>query len=151
MIGTASEGNLDFLRSLGAKATLYGPGLAERVMGLAPAGAIRALDVAGGGALPDLLRLAGSPDRVVSIGEATAPEYGVRFTTGTEGRAFYALEFAASLFEQGRFTMPVARVWPFSQLADAHRVSETGHVRGKLVVVPDHAAEINGETLPHAR
>jgi NADPH:quinone reductase-like Zn-dependent oxidoreductase len=68
-----------------------------------------------------------------------ALDLGVRFTAGTEGRAFYALQDAADLFEQGRFSMPVAHVWPFTQLAEAHRVSESGHVRGKLVVVPDGA------------
>jgi NADPH:quinone reductase-like Zn-dependent oxidoreductase len=142
VIGTASEDNQDFLRSLGAKATVYGPGLVERIRGLVPAGVDRGLDVAGGGALADLVQLAGSPDRVVSIGDASAPDLGVRFTTGTEGRAFYALELAATLFDQGAFTMPVAQVWPFSQLAKAHRVSESGHVRGKLVVVPDRAGEV---------
>ena len=30
--------------------------------------------------------------------------------------------------------MPVARVFPLADLAEAHRVSEAGHVRGKLVV-----------------
>lgn len=36
--------------------------------------------------------------------------------------------------QRGRFTMPVARVFPAADLAQAHRVSEVGHVRGKLVV-----------------
>lgn len=139
VVGTAGEGNQEFLRSLGATATVYGPGLAERVLDLFPAGVDRALDVADYGALPDLLRLAGHPDRVVSIADASAPDLGVRFTAGTEGRAFYALQDAADLFEHGRFTMPAAHVWPFTQLAEAHRVSESGHVHGKLVVVPDGA------------
>ena len=38
VIGTASESNHDYLRSLGAEPTTYGEGLAERVRELAPDG-----------------------------------------------------------------------------------------------------------------
>jgi NADPH:quinone reductase-like Zn-dependent oxidoreductase len=60
--------------------------------------------------------------------------HGVRFTAGREGRAYYALAVAADLYTQGRFTMPVASTFALQDLAEAHRVSEAGHVRGKLVV-----------------
>jgi NADPH:quinone reductase-like Zn-dependent oxidoreductase len=137
VVGTAGAANQEFLASLGARATTYGTGLADRVRALVPRGVNRALDVAGSGVIPELVRLTGSPDRVVSIGDATATEHGVRFTTGGEGRFFSALGLAASLASGGRFTMPVARTWPLDQLAEAHRFSEGGHVRGKLVVVLD--------------
>jgi NADPH:quinone reductase-like Zn-dependent oxidoreductase len=58
----------------------------------------------------------------------------VRFTAGREGRAYYALAVAADLYTQGRFTMPVAGTFALPDLAEAHRISEAGHVRGKLVV-----------------
>jgi NADPH:quinone reductase-like Zn-dependent oxidoreductase len=61
----------------------------------------------------------------------------VRVTTGAEERAFYALADAARLHEQGRFSIPVERTFPFADAAEAHRLSESGHVRGKLVLVPD--------------
>jgi NADPH:quinone reductase-like Zn-dependent oxidoreductase len=137
VVGTASAANQEFLASLGARATTYGTGLADRVRALVPRGVNRALDVAGSGVIPELVRLTGSPDRVVSIGDATATGHGVRFTTGAEGRFFSALGLAASLASGGRFTMPVAQTWPLDQLAEAHRFSEGGHVRGKLVVVLD--------------
>ena len=50
VIGTASEANHDFLRSLGAEPTTYGPGLAERVRALG--GADLAFDTAGSGRCP---------------------------------------------------------------------------------------------------
>jgi NADPH:quinone reductase-like Zn-dependent oxidoreductase len=137
VVGTASPASHDLLTGLGAMATTYGPGLADRVRTLVPAGVNRALDVAGSGITADLVRLTGGPERVVSIGDHTATEHGVRFTTGVEGRFFSALGLAASLSTHGRFTMPVAQTWPLDQLAEAHRVSESGHVRGKLVVVLD--------------
>ncbi len=134
VIGTASEDNLAYLGSLGAQPCAYGPGLVERVQALAPDGIDLALDVAGHGVLPDLLTLTGSPERVVTFIDPDAADFGVVFTTGAEGRAFYALSRAAELWDQGRFTMPIAASYPLTELAEAHRASETGHVRGKLVV-----------------
>ena len=133
VIGTASTANQDYVRSLGAVATTYGPGLPERVRASAPGGADLALDVAGHGVLPDLIAITGSADRVVTLIDPDAASYHVRFTTGSEGRAYDALAVAAGLYAEGRFTMPVAEVFALADLAQAHRVSETGHVRGKLV------------------
>jgi NADPH:quinone reductase-like Zn-dependent oxidoreductase len=134
VVGTASPASQEYLRSLGAAATTYGPGLPDRVRALAPGGADLALDVAGHGVLPDLIAITGRPDRVVTLIDPDAAAYHVRFNAGADGRAYYALAVAAGLSAQGRFTMPVARVFPLADLAEAHRVSEAGHVRGKLVV-----------------
>jgi NADPH:quinone reductase-like Zn-dependent oxidoreductase len=134
VIGTASAGNQDYLRSLGAAATTYGPGLPERVRAIATGGADLALDVAGHGVLPDLISITGGPERVVTLIDPDAAAYGVRFTAGREGRAYYALAVAADLYTQGRFTMPVAGAFVLEDLAEAHRISEAGHVRGKLVI-----------------
>jgi NADPH:quinone reductase-like Zn-dependent oxidoreductase len=41
------------------------------------------------------------------------------------------------LIEAGRFSLPVARTFPLEQIAEAHRLSEGGHVRGKLVLLVD--------------
>jgi NADPH:quinone reductase-like Zn-dependent oxidoreductase len=108
VIGTASPNNHDYLRSLGAEPTAYGEGLAERVRELAPDGVDAALDAAGGGALPALVEVTGSRERVVTIADYTG---------------------------SGRFSLPVAQTFPLAQIAEAHRLSETGHVRGKLILV----------------
>jgi NADPH:quinone reductase-like Zn-dependent oxidoreductase len=134
VIGTASAGTQDYLRSLGAAATTYGPGLPDRVRAIASGTADLALDVAGHGVLPDLIAITGSPDRVVTLIDPDAAAYHVRFEAGREGRAYYALAVAADLYTQGRFTVPVAGVFALPDLPEAHRISEAGHVRGKLVV-----------------
>jgi NADPH:quinone reductase-like Zn-dependent oxidoreductase len=134
VIGTASPANQDYVRSLGAVATTYGPGLPDRVRGIAPGGVDLALDVAGHGVLPDLIALTGSPDQVVTLIDPDAAAHRVRFTAGREGRAYHALAVAADLYSQGRFTMPVAGTFALADLAEAHRISEAGHVRGKLVI-----------------
>jgi NADPH:quinone reductase-like Zn-dependent oxidoreductase len=137
VIGTASERNHDFLRSLGAEPTTYGDGLVERVRELAPDGVDRALDTAGRGALPDLIELTGDAGNVVTIADFSAPKLGVRVSSGggTE-RAYYALADAARYAQEGRFSLPVERTFSFAEAPEAHRVSEAGHVRGKLVLMP---------------
>jgi NADPH:quinone reductase-like Zn-dependent oxidoreductase len=137
VIGTASAANQEWVREFGAEPTTYGEGLAERVRALAADGVDRALDASGGGALPALVELTGSPDRVVTIADyAGAQETGVAFSGGMgPERAWHALADAAELIEAGRFRLPVAQTFPLSDIAEAHRVSESGHPRGKLVLI----------------
>jgi NADPH:quinone reductase-like Zn-dependent oxidoreductase len=139
VIGTASPGNHDYLRSLGAEPTTYGSGLAQRVRAIAPDGIDAALDAAGGDALPALVELAGSPDRVVTIADPVgAQQTGVRMTGGPgTKRAVHALRDIAPLIEAGQFSLPVQRTFTLDQIGEAHRTSESGHVRGKLVVLVD--------------
>jgi NADPH:quinone reductase-like Zn-dependent oxidoreductase len=136
VIGTASATNQDYVRSFGAEPTTYGDGLVQRVRKLAPDGVDRALDASGGGALPALVELAGGPEHVVTIADYQgAQETGVPFSGGMgPERAWHALRDVGPLVEAGRFSLPVAQTFPLAQIADAHRVSETGHPRGKLVV-----------------
>lgn len=137
VIGTASAGNHDYLRSLGAVPTTYGGGLPARVKELAPQGVDAALDTSGRGALPDLIEITGSPERVVTIADPQAGQYGVPYTSGRSGesRAWHALAEAAELWERGQFSMPVAQTFPLADGPQAHRLSEEGHVRGKLVLL----------------
>ncbi len=137
VIGTASETNHDYLRSLGAEPTTYGDGLADRVRALAPDGVDAALDAAGSGALPDLVTLTGDPSRVLTISDYQgAQTTGVQLSGGAGARrALGALTEIAEPIEAGRFTLPVTGTFPLPQIAEAHRVSEAGHVRGKLVVL----------------
>ena len=137
VIGTAGEGNHEFLRTLGAEPTTYGDGLAERVRALAPDGVDFAFDTAGRGAIPDLIQLTGDPARVATIADFGAAALGVKVTGGGDFRAVDALAEAAGLIEAGRLRVVVAQTFPFSRAADAHRLSEDGHVRGKLLLVPD--------------
>jgi NADPH:quinone reductase-like Zn-dependent oxidoreductase len=136
VIGTASPASHEYLRSLGAEPVAYGEGLAGRVRALAPDGVDLALDVAGSGVLPELIELAGGPEHVVTIADfAGAQEHGVRFSSGDAGRAVHALAGIGELIESGRFSLPVAQTFPLAGIAQAQRVGESGHVRGKLVLV----------------
>src|SRR3954451_7992868 len=107
VIGTASERNHEFLRSLGAEPITYGDGMAERVRALAPDGVDLAFDTAGRGAIPDLIELTGDPAKVATIADFSAAELGAKVTGGGDGRAPGALEDAAALIEKGEFSLPV--------------------------------------------
>ncbi|MEB8340807.1 NADP-dependent oxidoreductase [Streptomyces endophyticus] len=136
VIGTGSPATHDRLRALGAEPVAYGEGMAERVRALAPNGVDLALDVAGSGILPELIDLTGSADEVITVADfAGAQRHGVRFSRGDAGRAVYALGQVADLVEAGRFTLPVGRTFALTDVAEAHRVGESGQVRGKLVLL----------------
>jgi len=136
VIGTASPANHEYLRSLGAEAVAYGEGLVERVRTLAPDGVDRALDVAGSGVLPELIELAGGPERVVTIADfAGAQECGVAFSSGDAGRAVDALAEISDLIESGRFSLRVAQTFPLDEISEAQRVGEDSHGHGKLILV----------------
>jgi NADPH:quinone reductase-like Zn-dependent oxidoreductase len=139
VIGTASENNHDYLRSLGAEPTTYGEGLVQRVREVAPDGVDAALDAAGAGALPSLVELTGDPDRVVTIADFLgAQETGVTFSGGMgTARAVHALGEIGDLIETGKFSLPVQQTFPLDRIAEAHELSQRGHVRGKLVLLVD--------------
>ncbi|MER5432321.1 NADP-dependent oxidoreductase [Streptomyces sp. NPDC002588] len=138
VIGTVGAANHDYLRSLGAEPVTYGEGLIGRVQDLAPGGVDFALDVAGSGVLPELIELTGGPEHVVTVADFEgAQKYAVTFSRGDSGRALHALSEIGELIEAGRFSLPPVRTFPLAEVAEAHRVSEEGHVRGKLVLLID--------------
>ena len=133
VIGTASERNHEYLRSLGAEPVTYGDGLAERVRALVPEGVDVVLDYIGGEALattPDVLREGGT---VASVVEAAArDELGGHYVwvrPDVEG-----LTELARLADAGQLTVDVAEVYDLADTAKAHEASRTGHVRGKVVI-----------------
>jgi NADPH:quinone reductase-like Zn-dependent oxidoreductase len=135
VIGTASERNHGYLRSLGAEPVTYGEGLAERVRALAPDGVDAVLDLVGGDALtvsPDLLATGG---RLVSIADPAV--------LGLGGRYFWVRPDAADLAalselaERGVIEVEVAATFPLEKAADAQRLNAEGHTRGKIVVTVD--------------
>jgi NADPH:quinone reductase-like Zn-dependent oxidoreductase len=132
VIGTASEGNHAYLRSLGAEPTAYGEGLAERVAALAPEGVHGAIDAAGAGSLPQLAAITGVPTQVVTIADfsGSVPEAQVT----VHASAFHALDEAVALFEAGKFDLRIDSVHELADAAKAQDASQTGHAAGKLIL-----------------
>ncbi|MFJ7413564.1 NADP-dependent oxidoreductase [Streptomyces sp. NPDC098077] len=137
VIGTASPANHDYLRVLGAVPVAYGDGLVERVRELAPEGVDAVFDASGRGALPASIELrGGTTDRIVTIADGDAAELGVAFSSGGGGPSAGRLGENARLAEAGELRVEIAQVFPLADAASAHALSEGGHVRGKLVLLP---------------
>jgi NADPH:quinone reductase-like Zn-dependent oxidoreductase len=133
VIGTASEANQDYVRSLGATAVVYGDGLKQRVEAVAPQGIDVVLDGAGGVALKLSLELVKERDRILTLVEhGKAAELGV--LVSKSGRSAARLAELAALYAKGDLRFLVRRAYPFSEAAAAHREIETGHGRGKIVL-----------------
>ncbi|MER6812883.1 NADP-dependent oxidoreductase [Spirillospora sp. NPDC000708] len=136
VVGTAGAANLDRVRALGATATTYGPGLADRVRELAPQGVDAVLDAAGHGALPDAIALRGGVDRVVTIADPAAFDLGVPFLSGgPEDQTAEVLRTLLEAAAQGRITPPATRGMALDQAAQAHEQVEKGGA-GKIVLIP---------------
>jgi NADPH:quinone reductase-like Zn-dependent oxidoreductase len=132
VIGTAGPATQDFVAELGAIPAVYGDGLAVQV------GEVDAV-LHCAGTVADLVTIAGSPDHVLTISDLSG-EHGIRLShtaggPGADPQALHGLAIAAALAERGAFTVPLAGVFPLSSGAGAHRLSETGHAHGKIVLV----------------
>ncbi|MFE6978244.1 NADP-dependent oxidoreductase [Streptomyces sp. NPDC057682] len=136
VIGTASPANHDYLRVLGATPVTYGDGLVERVREAAPQGVDAVFDASGRGALPDSVELrGGTTDRIVTIADPDAAKYGVAFSGGGS-RSGEQLAEHARRAAAGELRVPVAAALSLEEAARAQELSERGHVRGKLVLLP---------------
>ena len=146
VIATASEPNHGRLRELGAVPVAYGPGLVDRIRAVAPEGVTVALDAAGTDeALDASVELVADTHRIATVVRgADAPKWGIRAFAGgaavpltAEEQALRdeATEIAAKLAADGKFDLEVSRTFPLEEAAEAQRVSEAGHVRGKLVIL----------------
>ncbi|MFD4192207.1 NADP-dependent oxidoreductase [Amycolatopsis thermoflava] len=133
VIGTASEANQDYVRSLGATPVLYGDGLEDRLRALSPGGVHAVLDGAGGAALDLSLALVKERRRVVTlVDHDRAESLGVQLVRGQ--RSADRLAELARLYDRGELTFLVRRTYRLDEAADAHREIETGHGRGKVVL-----------------
>jgi NADPH:quinone reductase-like Zn-dependent oxidoreductase len=136
VIGTASERNFDYLRSIGAEPVAYGDGLLDRVRAISARGVDAVLDASGRGEIPLSIALAGSPERVLTLVAFDAAAAGIQVHVGGAGSELGpALHEIASLIEQGRLTVPIWRTYPLAQTAAALDASQYGHLHGKIVVM----------------
>jgi NADPH:quinone reductase-like Zn-dependent oxidoreductase len=136
VIASASEARQDYLREIGAIPVVYGEGMVERVRAL-PADKIDAvLDTAGKTPIEDLISLAPEPSQLVSIANSAAAKAGARVTGGgSDSQPMKALAEAAELLEQSKLVIKI-QTFPFERAAEAYEISQSGHARAKLVLLP---------------
>jgi NADPH:quinone reductase-like Zn-dependent oxidoreductase len=124
VLGTAAEADHDFLRELGAEPV---------EQPVEPVDV--ALDLQGGPATQQATTQVKDPARAVStVDSAGIAEGGGQFLAphaDAEG-----LRWLAELADKGLLRVSVHRELPLAEAADAHRLMETGRVRGKVVLTP---------------
>ncbi|MFD1956806.1 NADP-dependent oxidoreductase [Paenibacillus thailandensis] len=136
VIGTASENNHDFVRSLGAVPVTYEEGLAERIRNIAPDGIDCAFDTAGGEGLYAAVELVENRERICTFyAYDLVEELGLRVVRGERSAA--RLAELAELHTQGKLHIHIREVFPLERAADAHRAIESRHGRGKIVLKVD--------------
>ncbi|WP_053717414.1 NADP-dependent oxidoreductase [Saccharothrix sp. NRRL B-16348] len=134
VIGTASTRNHGFLRSLGVDPVAYGDALVDNVAELVGGDGLVdvAFDCVGGAALNDSPALVRDPARIVSIVDTNVLELGGRYAYAKPVRE--DLDWLAGHAGSGALKVEVQQTFPLAQAAEAHRLLEGKHVRGKVVL-----------------
>ena len=137
MIASSSKANQDYLREIGATPVRYGKGIVERVRAAAGGPVDAVFDVAGKTPVEELIGLAREPAQGVSIANFAAGQAGARVTGGgADSHPMQALAQVAELLSRNKLVIKV-QTFPFHRAADAYRIMQSGHVRGKLVLILD--------------
>ncbi len=71
---------------------------------------------------------------VGQLGAELAPRYGVQFVLAMVHPSGEQMAELAQLFDAGKLKVHLDGVFPLQEAAQAHKLSEDGHVRGKLVL-----------------
>jgi NADPH:quinone reductase-like Zn-dependent oxidoreductase len=135
VITTTSAANMDYVRNLGADEVVdYNAQDFTRVI----SGCDAVFDTVGGDVAQKsfaALRPGGRGAFIASGAQAPKPERGdVTSLRPAVGRARAPLERVAELVVAGAVRPPEVKLFRLSQAAEAHRVSEGRHFRGKLVL-----------------
>ena len=133
VIAAASPGDHELLRELGATPVTYGENLVEQVR--ESGGRVDAvMDAAGRGSLPQAIELAGGTERVITLSDPHAKDFGVRLSAPTPDRAPQAVAQGMAFLAEGRLRMKQRRELPIQQAAEAHRLLESGETRDKIIL-----------------
>jgi NADPH:quinone reductase-like Zn-dependent oxidoreductase len=133
VIGTASPANHDYLRGLGAIPVAYGDALVDAVRAASATPPTVALDAIGGRAIAQSVELGIPRERIGTIvDDKTAAEYGTRVVRAPRDPA--RLAGVVALAARGVVTMPI-RAYPLAVVREAHAAVESGHGRGKVVLI----------------
>lgn len=142
VIATASAARHEQLRGYGAIPVEYGPGLQDRVSAVGSVDA--ALDLVGTDEAADVsLALVADKDRIATIagfGRAATDGFkalggGPGADAGTEIRLAARPELIR-LAGNGELKVTIDRTYPLAEARPAHEYVQTGHARGKVILLP---------------
>ena len=137
VIGLASEANHQWLADHRVTPVAYGAGVADRIRAASPGGVDAFIDTVGTGYVELALELGVAPERIDTIADFAAPaKYGVKLEGTAAAASSEVLAELAAMIDQGLLEIPIARVYPLSEVQDAYRELAQGHTHGKIVLVP---------------
>ncbi len=136
VIGLAGPANHDWLAGHGVLPVAYGDGVADRIR--AAALTVDAfIDTFGADYVQLALDLGVSPvrvDTIVNFGAVS--EHGVKAEGSAAGASAATLAELAGLVAARELEIPIAATFPLADVRDAYRLLASGHVRGKIVLIP---------------
>ncbi len=138
VVGLAGPRNHDWLRGYGVVPVDYsGPALIGRIRSALDGRQVSALlDTHGPEYVQLGLELGVRPDRIASIADFGAGERGAQAIQHTSVARPEVLTEIAQLLATGRLDLPIAATYPLAEVGAAYRDLETGHTRGKIVLIP---------------
>jgi NADPH:quinone reductase-like Zn-dependent oxidoreductase len=142
--GLAGEANHEWLEAHGVLPASYaaspeGMAWTEKVQLVNPGHAVDAfIDTFGGDYVEIALNeLKVAPERVDTVVRFDAvATYGVKAEGNAAGASAATLAELAALVAAEELEVPIAAMYPLAEVRDAYEHLETGHVRGKIVLVP---------------
>jgi len=133
VIGAVGARDEALIRELGGTPVVYGSNLLSNVREVADR-VDASLDAAGQGGLDEAITLTGGTERVITLADEHAADFGVRFSVGTPDRAPDAVGIGMQLLASGELRLRSQQSLSMSQAAEAHRLLEEDHVHRKLLL-----------------
>jgi len=137
VIGLAGQANHGWLEQHGVIPVTYGDGVAARIREAAPK-VDAFIDTYGGDYVELALNELGvEPSRVDTIVRFDAVEkFGIKAEGNAVGASAATLAELAGLIAAGDLEVPIAATYPLDQVREAYTQLESGHTRGKIVLIP---------------
>jgi NADPH:quinone reductase-like Zn-dependent oxidoreductase len=137
VIGLASEIHHRWLTDHGAIPVTYGDGVIDRIRKASDGQVDAFIDTFGGGYVELAVNLGVAADRINTIMDReAAATYGVKTDGNATAATADVLAELAELIAEGRLEIPIAEVYPLTDVRQAYRDLEQRHTLGKIVLIP---------------
>ncbi|WP_132991987.1 NADP-dependent oxidoreductase [Gordonia zhaorongruii] len=140
VIATASPGNHEHVRDLGAVPVAYGDGLVDAVRSAAPSPVTAVIDTAGSDEAIDASLEFVEPARIVSIAAFGRADDGIVLLNGSSEQSkknrSAAAEPLLTALADGEISVDIAGSFAFADAADAFEALDGNHPRGKFILHP---------------
>ncbi len=137
IIGLASEANHEWLKKHGVIPIAYGNDLAVRIKEAAGGHIDAFIDCFGKGYVELAVQLGVPVDRIDTLIDfEAAKKYKVKTDGSDVAATGEILRELTNDVDQGKLEIPIARVYPLTQVREAFQELEKRHTHGKIVLIP---------------